>query len=380
MLTASRERVIYRPRIVLAGGGHAHLFTLGRTADLVRSGFDVTLVNPSSYLYYSGMATGVVSGIYTPEEDRIDVRRLVEDGGGSFIEGRVRAVRPGERALILDDGSTVPYDAASFCTGSRIPRSVVPGNQNVIPVKPVENAAEVNGRLRSWSGDRAVRLLVVGGGAAGCEVAANALALFDRLGTRGEVTVVEKGRSLLGASSVTARRSIEAYFRGRGARVLMDSEVISYDAGAARTADGRELSYDLAVLAVGVEAGGDIFRDSGLPVGPGGGLWVDHTLRSVADGRILGGGDAISYRGVGLPKLGVFAIRQGPVLHHNLQAVLRDEPLRAYKPQRRFLYVLNLGDGTGLAAYGPLAWRGRLAWKLKNHIDRRFMAGYDRNP
>ena len=360
-----------RPRIVLAGGGHAHLHALRRTAALTRRGFGVTLVNPSPYLRYSGMATGVVSGVYAPEEYRIDVRRLVETGGGSFIEGCIREVLAEDRALILEDGSTVPYDAVSFCLGSTT-RGGAMGDGDVLPIKPVESVEEIRRRLH----DRPTRLLVVGGGAAGCEVAANALALPDEPGKGGEVTVVERGVSLLGGSPERARRSIQAHLEAQGARVLTSTEVVSYGSGRAETADGRSLPYDLLILAVGIEANG-VFRASGLPVGPCGGLWVDRTLRSIADGRIFGGGDAVSYRGLGLPKLGVFAIRQGPILFNNLQAVLRGEPLQAYKPQKRFLYVLNLGDGTGLAVYGHLVWHGRLAWRLKNRIDRKFIAGYD---
>ena len=380
MPETSQKPLARRPKIVLAGGGHAHLYTLRRTSELTGRGFDVTLINPSPYLHYSGMATGVVSGVYAPEEDRIDVRRLVRKGGGSFVEGHVRAVHAGDGALVLADGLTIPYDAASFCLGSTTKPSASTRDGDVLPVKPVENAAEVHRRLGGWDENRPVKLLVVGGGAAGSEVAANALALLERRGKAGEVTLVERGGSLLGASAERARRSIEAYLRGRGVRVLTNTEVVSYGSGRAQTADGNSLPYDLAVLAVGIEANGGPFRASGLPVGPCGGLWVDGALRSVADARIFGGGDAISFRGIGLPKLGVYAIRQGPVLYHNLQAVLRGEPLRRYDPQKRFLYVLNLGDGTGLAVYGPLMWRGRLAWKLKNYIDRRFMHEYDASP
>ena len=379
MPKAPRGRPARRPKIVLAGGGHAHLHTLRRVPDLARRGFDVTLVNPSPHLYYSGMATGVVSGVYAPEEDRIDVRRLVERGG-SFVEGRIRRVRAEDRTLVLEDGRTVPYDAASFCLGSTTALREAARYDDVLPVKPVENAAEINRLLRDWSGEGPMKLLVVGGGAAGCEVAANALALLERLGKRGEVTVAEGGSTLLEASPERARRSIGAYLERRGARVLMETEIVSFDPGRARTSDGRSLAYDLAVLAVGIDANGGVFRDSGLPVGPCGGLWVDRALRSVADARLFGGGDAVSFRGVGLPKLGVFAIRQGPVLCHNLQAVLRGEPLKEYVPQKRFLYVLNLGDGTGLAVYDRLVWRGRLAWRLKSRVDRGFMAEYSGRP
>ncbi len=186
MPTTARERAAQRPKIVLAGGGHAHLHMLRRTADLSRRGFEVTLVNPSPYLYYSGMATGVVSGVYTPEEDRINVRRLAE-AGGSFVEGRIRTVHPQDRALVLEDGRTVPYDAVSFCLGSTTPREAT-RNDDVLPVKPVENAAEVNRRLRhARDSDRFVKLLIVGGWAAGCEVAANALVLLERQCRGGEV-------------------------------------------------------------------------------------------------------------------------------------------------------------------------------------------------
>ena len=107
-----------------------------------------------------------------------------------------------------------------------------------------------------------------------------------------------------------------------------------------------------------------------------GGLWVDRYLRSVSDGRIFGGGDAICFRGESLPRLGVFAIRQGPVLYHNIRATLRGEALGEFEPQRRFLYILNLADDTGLAIYGSLVWRGRSAWRLKRAIDKRFIRQY----
>ena len=73
-----------------------------------------------------------------------------------------------------------------------------------------------------------------------------------------------------------------------------------------------------------------------------------------------------------------FAIRQGPIIFNNLRAVLEGGPLAEYEPQRRFLYILNLGDGTGLATYGPFVWRGRLSWKLKHYIDTKFLEKYRR--
>ena len=157
----------------------------------------------------------------------------------------------------------------------------------------------------------------------------------------------------------------------------MKTRVASYSDGEAVTRDGRKIPADLLVTATGIVPH-SVFQNPQVPLltGEDGGLWVDRNLRSVSDPRLFGGGDSISFRGGILPRLGVFATRQGPILFHNLNATLRDEPLKSFEPQKRYLYILELGDDTGLAIYGPLVWKGRSASRLKHYIDKRFMKQY----
>lgn len=357
-----------RPGIVFAGGGHAHLYALRRTAELVRRGFDVTLVDPHPHLHYSGMATGVISGSPAPGSNRIDVRRLVERGGGRFVQGRVHKVLPEDRTLLLEDGTGVAYDAVSFCLGSET-RSTGAG----IPIKPVENTAGIRARILD-PGHAAPHVLVVGGGAAGCEVAANAAALMRDRAAGGAVTLVEAGPTLLESSPKKAQRLVLDHLRAAGVEVILGREAKQED-GAVVLDDGRRIPADLTVAATGVEPP-DVFRRSHLPTGDDGALWLNRHLQSPRGDRIFGGGDAVAFRGGRLPQLGVFAVRQAPVLYHNLQAVIRDEPLVPFEPQSRFLYILNLGGTTGLAIYGPLVLKGRLALEVKHGIDERFVAKY----
>lgn len=368
-----------RPTVVFAGGGHAHLYSLRRTRELVERGFDVVLINPGRFLYYSGMAPGLLSRTYHPEEARIDVRYLVEKGGGRFVEDRVKEIRSKDGEVVLEGGASIRYDAMSVCLGSGVP--VVDSGaakKHCFPVKPVENMESLRRKLRSPvedGPDHERKLLIVGGGPAGCEVACNARRIFEEQGTDGRIAIAEAGDALLGPAPRRARREIEGFLRAKGVEVLLGSEVVRMDEGAAHTADGRTIGFDVAVLAVGIEPP-EIFRESGLATGDDGGLWVNRYLQSISDPRIFGGGDSVAFRGEALAKLGVFAVRQGPVLFYNIQAALNGEPMREFRPQKYYLYVLNLGDETGLAVYGPLVWQGAAAWKLKSYIDRKFVKEY----
>ena len=360
---------MHRPTIAFAGGGHANLYALRRTGELTRRGFDVVLVDPSEDLYYSGMATGVLSGSYTPGENRIGIRNLVERGGGRFVRGRVTEVLRRDRALLLEDGRTVPYDAVSFCLGSE-----ARGADGTVPVKPVSNLEGVRERLLASDPGEPLGVVIVGGGAAGCEVAANLAGLSREAGSGAEITLVEAGPELLPTSPRAARRIMQGHLRDLGVGVIPGQKAGLVDGGVVLE-DGVRIRPDLTLVATGVSPT-DVFARSGLATGDDGALWVDRHLRSPNDPRIFGGGDAVAFRGGRLPRFGVYAVRQGPFLYHNLQAVLRGDPLSAYRPQRNYLYVFDLGDGTGLAIYGPLVNRSRPALRLKHRIDRRFVRDY----
>ncbi|MCW5890460.1 MAG: hypothetical protein KIT14_07900 [bacterium] len=110
-----------------------------------------------------------------------------------------------------------------------------------------------------------------------------------------------------------------------------------------------------------------------LPLDADGALVTDACLRAPADARVFGAGDCIAFAGSALPRVGVYAVRQAPVLAANLAAALDGRPLRRFRPQRRTLLIVSCGDGTGLALWGGLWWHGRLAAAWKARLDRRWL-------
>lgn len=92
--------------------------------------------------------------------------------------------------------------------------------------------------------------------------------------------------------------------------------------------------------------------------------------------EIFGGGDCVSLQNDPLPKVGVHAVKQNRILYHNILAALEGGQYIEFRPQRRFLLVLNMGDGKGILWRGRFVLDGRFAFILKDYIDRKFMSRF----
>jgi NADH dehydrogenase FAD-containing subunit len=116
-----------------------------------------------------------------------------------------------------------------------------------------------------------------------------------------------------------------------------------------------------------------VFGDSGIETGPDGGLLVNRFLQHKQHPEIFGGGDCIYFEDSPLDKVGVYAVRQNPVLLHNLMASLEGGELKAFDPGGAYLLIFNLGDGTGIFHKWFIQFGGGLAFRIKDYIDRKFM-------
>jgi NADH dehydrogenase FAD-containing subunit len=108
-------------------------------------------------------------------------------------------------------------------------------------------------------------------------------------------------------------------------------------------------------------------------MGPDGGLSVNQYLQCTEYPEIFGGGDCIYFKNQPLDKVGVYAVRENPVLYQNLMAQIEGRALQSFDPGPDYLLVFNMGDGTGVLHKRWMTFDGRLAFKIKDYIDRKFM-------
>jgi len=364
-------------RLLFVGGGHAHLYALSELKGLAAAGAETTVVTPDRFQYYSGMGPGLLSGMFRPEEARFDVEAIARAGGATFLPRRVVKIDAARRAVLLDDGSELAYDVASFNTGSCVAAAeTIPGaSEHALAVKPIVNLLAAREALLARLKEGVPRLAVVGGGPAGVELAGNLRRMLPADAPEGAVTLLESGPSILPALPPKARRLAAASLTARGVRIVTGARVAAVEAGGVRLADDSFVEAEKTFLATGT-APHALYRDSGLAA-PDGGLAVDLFLRHPGHPEILGGGDGVTFLPRPLPRVGVYAVREGPILYRNLlTALTKDGMPTPFHPQLRFLLILNMGDGTGVAAWGGLAAAGAFAFAWKKRLDLAFMARF----
>ncbi len=358
--------------LVLVGGGHAHLTTLAHLGSYVGRGHRATLISPCRYHYYSGMGPGMLSGFYEPRQIRFNIRRMVQERGGQFIEARVTAVDPVAQKLYLDNDTQVSYDVASFNIGSMVPTAeTAAADEHVFTVKPIINLHKARNLILSHSAKGTTRVLVAGGGPAGIEIAANAWKLLHKNGATPSVTLIA-GNQILRGVPARARHLAVASLTRRRIAIFEGVRVRSIENRCATLTDGRSLPFDFAFAAVGVRPPA-LFRESGIPVGEDGGMSVNERLQSTAYPQLFGGGDCISVEGHTLAKVGVHAVRQNPILKHNLEVALDGGEMKRFAPNPSYMLIMNMGDGKGIMWKKSLVLNGGLAFLLKDFIDRRFV-------
>lgn len=366
---------------MLLGAGHVHLEVLRRTILERPRGVEVTVVSLGERHFYSGMTPGYLAGQYGFDDLTSDVPAIARRAGAECILDEVAALDPAARRVRLAGGREIEYDLVSLNLGSLLAGADSEAARHAEAIKPLERAARVKERIEALvaaDGAGPVRVVVVGGGASGVEVACAVRASLHRAGRAAEVTVVEAGDRILHGYSERFRERARGVLAELGIRVEPGVRVVRVTPGLAVTSDGRELPAELTIWLTGPAAAA-LLAASGLPTDRRGFLLVDDRLRSVADPRVFAVGDCGTLEAYPeTPKAGVYAVREAPILWANLRATLRGGRLTRYTPQSGFLSILNTCDGRALLRWKRFVVWSRWAWLLKDWIDRRFMRRYQR--
>ncbi|MFJ3673855.1 NAD(P)/FAD-dependent oxidoreductase [Streptomyces sp. NPDC090106] len=243
----------------------------GRAAEALRAaGFDGNLFligdEPEPPYERPPLSKGILQGTVEAEELLLKPHDAwAADDIELVLSTRVTRLSPGERRLVLDDGTRLRVDKVLLCTGGRTRRLAVPGANlaGVHYLRTLADALAIREHLRADAS-----IVVVGAGFIGTEVAASAAEAGC------SVTLLEAGEvpleRMLGRHIGTR---YAAYHRSRGVDLRTGTVVTRIEgdraARAVVTSDGQRFEADCVVVGIGLVPNMELAQEAGLATGDG---------------------------------------------------------------------------------------------------------------
>lgn len=362
--------------LVLVGGGHAHALLLRQWGLKPPKGIRCTLINPSSVVPYTGMLPGYIAGHYARAELDIDLVRLARFAGAQIVLASAVGLNRTAKLVHLDNDARIRYDIISLDVGATAELSAIEGfadyAHSVKPLGPFADAWR-SFIARTRLDFQNANCVVIGAGVAGVELALAMMLRMRQEGlSRASITLIEAGGSILSGSSAGVRRYLLKACDHFGVERLTGVQVSRVSEDAVHLSNGQSLPANFVVSAAGARAYSWI-ATTGLAL-TNGFIDVGPDLRAINDPGLFAVGDCAHLTHAPRPKAGVFAVRQAPVLLHNIKAAFDGRPLKAYHPQSDYLKLVSAGRKSAVGHKHWVTLSGSLLWSLKNRIDKKFMA------
>ena len=286
--------------LVLIGGGHSQLAVLKQFGMKPIPGLRITLITRDLHTPYSGMLPGYIAGHYQYDQTHIDLRKLANFAGTRIYHSEVSGLDLDSGQVVCLNRPPVNFDVVSINIGSRPNTFNIPGSDEyALSVKPIDSF------LHRWEGlsqymldnEQPFRLMVVGGGAGGVEMALasqhrlhQVLAGAGRKKQQLSLQLLTDSKTVLSGHNAGTVRRFEQILKSRNIEVLAGHAVTRVRKGAVECENGQTIPYDSLLWATSASAQAWPGK-SGLEVDDKGFIRVNDALQSNSHPHVFVAGD-----------------------------------------------------------------------------------------
>ncbi len=363
--------------IVLIGAGHTNLHVVRMWGKSPVPDARLTLISVGSNATYSGMLPGTLAGLYQPRQMSIDLHRLTYSKNVRLISGVCEGIDVPGRTVKVAGRPPIRFDVASVGIGS-VPAHAehVQGHPGFVNIKPMVSFLDrLHSIVRSLESSR-VRVAIVGAGAAGVEIAFCVQRYLQNCHRNPDLYLIDSNEQILKNYRTRTQKLVTTELHRRGVQVLCQQRITTCVGTELQFQSGGSLDVDLVLWCVGAAAP-SLLKTIDLPKSASGFLLTEDSLLTTAGEPVFAVGDCGELQNHPVPRAGVYAVRQAPVLMENLKRSLMGRPLTNYHPQHDFLSLLATGDGRAFFQWKSWSGYGRWCWKLKNAIDLKFLRKHE---
>ncbi|WPF88262.1 NAD(P)/FAD-dependent oxidoreductase [Cyanobacterium aponinum AL20118] len=358
-------------KIVILGGGFGGLYTAIKLAQFPwqESNPEIVLIDKNDRFLFSPLLYELITDEMQSWEVAPSYYELLSNTSIRFLQDTVTEIDDTARQISLKNNGDLSYDYLVMALGGKTPVNQVSGASDfAIPFRTLEDAYRVKEKLRVLENSdlEAIRVVVVGGGYSGVELA---LKVADRLGKRGKIRIVDRGSEILSDSPEFNRKTAEKALRDRTIWTDLETEVKNI------TEKDISLSYknqidtipvDLVLWTVGTKP---VMLEKKFPFATNaqGKIEINSYLQVKDNSVVWALGDLVEcydQQGKKLPATAQVAFQQADYCAWNIWATIENKPLLAFKYQP-LGEMLALGkdsatiSGLGLSLGGGLGYLAR---------------------
>lgn len=383
-------------KLLLAGGGHAHIGLLRRLRTKRPDHLNIAMISEQSQSLYSGMLPGWMAGHYSLSDISIDVLSLCKQAGVNLIKSAITSVDADAQNVGTADEGHHSYDVLSLNTGAdtdlswlvraqaplnQLPSIQTPSNQaaldasnnSVIPIRPLHRFVQAWEDILADARQRNhYQLAIVGAGAAATEIVMAAKVALQAINPNHQVYLICGHDLLSGFDTKFTQRVIKQLER-------LDIPIIYERAqdyvGGELVIETKSMPINSVIAATGV-MGAAWTQSTTLETVDKGFIAVNSVQQSTSHANVFAVGDVATRTDTDMAHSGVHAVHGGAIEADNLMAYLADESLKTYKPRSRTLYLLSCGDKYAIGSWGSYSLQGHWIWYVKRYIDKRFVDSY----
>ena len=352
------------PHVVVLGGGLAGVGCAHRLGD---EGVRVTLVDRNDYHQFQPLLYQVATS-QLPAEDIARPHRTIfrEHPTVEIRTADVATIDVANRTLTLSDGDRITGTHLVIAAGARPEYFGVPGAaEHAFPLYSVADAERLRQHLQSTihTGSEsagALDVVVVGGGPTGVEITGAltelmaALVATERISKPGTITVVDRGKKLLGAFSKKSHKYARKRLTEHGADPRLGTGVAAVHADRVEFDDGSTISTRTVIWGGGESAASVVDSATGLPTGRGGRIDVRPDLGVDGHPHVYAIGDVANIPtkdGSTLPQLGSVAQQSGVWAADNILRELHGDKAKPFHYKDKGIMAM-IGRNAAVAEVG----------------------------
>lgn len=333
-------------KLVVIGGGFAGSII----AKELQGNFDVTLIDTKDFFEFT---PSILRVLVEPEHvKKIQVLHTHYLDDSKIIKGEVSRIFDD---YVFVNKEKIPFDFLVLASGSKYG----------FPFKDGFVKTSRSNDLRNHHGEieKSDRILIVGGGLVGVELAGEILWKYPEK----EVIIVHSRNQLIQRSNKKAKEYARKYLEKRGVRLIFGEKVVGSRKGVFFTDKKRDIKADMAFLCVGVNPNSGFVKESfKKSVDEKGFVKVNGFLQMEGHENIFVAGDVSSFPE---EKTAQNAHNHAKRVIKNILRKNKGRELLRYKPKERAM-VLSLGKYNGIFTYKKFTITGIVPGIMKSMIEK----------